>query len=169
MAKRLQEDYLSDIIEHASHAESFIRGVDLNGFRSNLEKIFAVTAPWKLSAKQPITLRPSSAPATLTSPGKTSSVCAISSFMAISAWTTMSYDAQPGKMFPFCGNRFSKFLIHTSKTNNLLYPHLRNPAPYAADPSRRQSPGRLHHLRSRLNRCLSASITTNAWLNSSSA
>lgn len=43
MAKRLQEDYLNDITEHANHAENFIRGVDLDGFRSNLEKIFAVT------------------------------------------------------------------------------------------------------------------------------
>lgn len=43
MAKRLQEDYLNDIIEHAVHAENFIQGVDLEEFRSNLEKNFAVT------------------------------------------------------------------------------------------------------------------------------
>ncbi|MFZ1756346.1 MAG: DUF86 domain-containing protein [Caldilineaceae bacterium] len=43
MAKRLQEDYLHGIVEHANYAESFVRGIDLAGFRSNVEKLFAVT------------------------------------------------------------------------------------------------------------------------------
>ncbi len=41
--KRVYADYLRDILDAAEKAERFLTGVDLEAFKTNAEKVFAVT------------------------------------------------------------------------------------------------------------------------------
>jgi len=41
--RRTYQDYLQDILEAATHAAEFIAGIDLDTFRQDTEKVYAVT------------------------------------------------------------------------------------------------------------------------------